>query len=55
MGDKLIIAVSNILENSCRKEDIITSWGGDEFIIFLPKTKEKETRWRTLDNIPKLV
>ncbi|MGZ5471673.1 MAG: sensor domain-containing diguanylate cyclase, partial [Nitrososphaeraceae archaeon] len=41
-GDRLLIAASEIIKNSCRKEDIITRWGGDEFIIFLPKTSEKD-------------
>ena len=43
-GDRLLIAASEIIKNSCRKEDIITRWGGDEFIIFLPKTSEKDAR-----------
>ena len=41
-GDKLLIAASEIIKNSCRKEDIIARIGGDEFIIFLPKTKEAD-------------
>ncbi|MGZ5549061.1 MAG: diguanylate cyclase domain-containing protein, partial [Nitrososphaeraceae archaeon] len=31
-GDKLINDSSNIIKNSCRKEDIVARWGGDEFI-----------------------
>jgi diguanylate cyclase (GGDEF)-like protein/PAS domain S-box-containing protein len=58
-GDKLLIAASEIIKNSCRKEDIITRWGGDEFIIFLPKTAEKDAkdlieRIRKAYNIQKL-
>ncbi|MCL5070162.1 MAG: GGDEF domain-containing protein [Actinobacteria bacterium] len=44
MGDSLLIAISEIIKNSCRKEDIITRWGGDEFIISLPKTSEKDAQ-----------
>ncbi|MEN6327916.1 MAG: HD domain-containing phosphohydrolase [Syntrophomonas sp.] len=36
-GDKLLIAVADVLNMSCRKEDIAARWGGDEFIILLPR------------------
>jgi diguanylate cyclase len=44
MGDKLLINTSEILKKSCRKEDIICRAGGDEFIILLPSTDEKNTK-----------
>ena len=40
-GDKLLKKISKIIKDCCRKEDIITRWGGDEFFIILPKTNEK--------------
>ncbi len=41
-GDELLKKVASIFRQSCRKEDIITRWGGDEFVILLPKTGEKK-------------
>ncbi|MEA5094039.1 MAG: PAS domain S-box protein [Sedimentibacter saalensis] len=37
-GDQLLIAVSDILKETCREDDIICRVGGDEFVILLPQT-----------------
>jgi len=37
-GDKVIIAVANILKESLRQQDFISRWGGEEFLIALPDT-----------------
>ncbi len=37
-GDELLKKVAAILKESCRKEDIIARWSGDEFVIMLPHT-----------------
>ena len=44
IGDKLIVSAANIMTRVCRDNDIIVRWGGDEFIILLPKTKEEEVQ-----------
>jgi diguanylate cyclase (GGDEF)-like protein/PAS domain S-box-containing protein len=37
-GDELLIKVAGILKQCFRKSDIISRWGGDEFITLLPST-----------------
>ncbi len=41
-GDNLLKEIGSILKKSCRSEDIIARWGGDEFLILLPKTSRKD-------------
>lgn len=40
-GDRLLIEAANAMKQSCREEDVIARWGGDEFLILLPKTDSK--------------
>jgi diguanylate cyclase (GGDEF)-like protein/PAS domain S-box-containing protein/putative nucleotidyltransferase with HDIG domain len=43
-GDELLQKVAQILKNACRNEDIVARIGGDEFIILLPSTEEKNAQ-----------
>ena len=43
VGDKLLIKMAAEIKKACRKDDIIARWGGDEFIMLLPKADEKAT------------
>lgn len=40
-GDELLVEITKVLLECCRKEDVIARWGGDEFVILLPQTSEK--------------
>ena len=40
-GDKLLNEAAKILKKICRSDDILARWGGDEFVIILPKTSSK--------------
>ena len=42
-GDRLLIAVANVLKNSVRKSDIVGRLGGDEFIVYLTNVNNKKT------------
>jgi diguanylate cyclase (GGDEF)-like protein/PAS domain S-box-containing protein len=37
-GDIIIKNAAEILKKACRSDDIIARWGGDEFVVLLPKT-----------------
>src|SRR5665648_45709 len=43
-GDEVLIEIAKILKSCCRKEDIISRIGGDEFGILLPKTDSKSAQ-----------
>ncbi len=37
-GDKLLKEAAKILKKVCRADDILARWGGDEFVLLLPRT-----------------
>lgn len=44
MGDELLKKSVEAMKNSCRSEDVIVRWGGDEFVILLPNTDSQEAK-----------
>lgn len=44
VGDELLKKAADALQSACRPEDILARWGGDEFIILLPKTDLQHTQ-----------
>ena len=43
-GDELLKVAAECIKKSCRKEDIISRWGGDEFLILLPTVTEADAQ-----------
>lgn len=43
-GDALLQKVSDVFIKTCRSDDIIARWGGDEFVVLLPKTSQEEAK-----------
>lgn len=41
-GDEFIIKSANLIKANCRPEDLVARYGGDEFVIFLPRTSAEE-------------
>ena len=43
-GDLCLKRIADILKEAFRKEDIISKWGGDEFITILPRTSSADAK-----------
>ena len=42
IGDDVLIALSRAFEQSAREQDLVSRWGGEEFLILLPHTSEAD-------------
>jgi diguanylate cyclase (GGDEF)-like protein len=42
MGDKVLVAVAGALRASTRDADTVSRWGGEEFLLVLPDTRDAE-------------
>lgn len=51
MGDRVLVDVACVLENSCRSVDTPARIGGDEFVILLPELPDSAAAVRVADKI----
>ena len=51
VGDQVIIAVSDVLKNSCREHDVVLRLGGDEFAMYIKGLTTKEQGQHFADRI----
>ncbi len=42
IGDKMLVKVSKTLQQIFREKDTIVRWSGDEFVVLMPATDEKD-------------
>src|SRR6202008_993469 len=43
-GDLVLQRVGQILESNCRRSDVVSRYGGDEFVILMPETNMEHAR-----------
>ena len=44
LGDDTIRTIAALIKTQCRPEDMIVRWGGDEFLMLLPKTNAAQAK-----------
>lgn len=49
-GDAILIQISQIMQSSIRKQDSLSRWGGEEFLLLLPETTSDQA-WQLADKI----
>jgi diguanylate cyclase (GGDEF)-like protein len=54
VGDKILQSMAALLKENTREHDFIARWGGEEFIILLPKTQLKDA-FKHIDNLRSII
>jgi len=54
IGDKVLIELTKMITKNLRKNDIFARWGGEEFLILLPRT-DKKTAYHKAEELRKLI
>lgn len=54
VGDEVLVAVAQLLRKNVRSDDVVIRWGGDEFLILMPKTEAEEAR-KVVERLRKVV
>lgn len=44
IGDEFLKSAAELLKSTSRKKDLVTRWGGDEFVILLPQTSYDDAK-----------
>ena len=52
VGDEVLIFFSDVFKEVCTEEDVISRWGGEEFLIVIPAGNEQRA-YQVADNIHK--
>lgn len=53
-GDKVLRHLASILTSTCRTQDVIGRYGGEEFIVVMPDTDEPEA-WQAAERIRSII
>lgn len=53
-GDEVLKAISEIMRNNMRKADVICRYGGEEFLVLMPKTN-KQNACKCMEKIRRLI